>query len=69
MSDRLGVPVANFTPPPVPKGEGLQGRYAELAMLSADRHAGDLHQAFFASEAIWDYMPYGPFHSAAAYHR
>ena len=69
MSDRLGVPVANFTPPPVPQGEGLQGRYAELAMLSADRHAGDLHQAFSASEAIWDYMPYGPFHSAAAYHR
>nr|WP_233491787.1 GNAT family protein [Nioella nitratireducens] len=47
----------------------LTGRYARLVRLDADTHAADLHRANSADDAIWDYLPYGPFSSAAAYHR
>jgi len=47
----------------------LEGRYARLVRLEADAHAADLHRANSADDAIWDYLPYGPFSSAAAYHR
>ncbi|MBO6623640.1 GNAT family N-acetyltransferase [Rhodophyticola porphyridii] len=67
--DRAGEPVPGFRPPPAPGGEPLAGRYARLVRLSADEHAADLHRANSASDAIWDFLPYGPFSSAAAYHR
>jgi RimJ/RimL family protein N-acetyltransferase len=38
----------------------MQGRYARLEPLSVD-HAADIHRANSASDAIWDYLPYGPF--------
>lgn len=65
---RFGAPVSDWTPPPRPSGEALEGRHARLERLSADRHAADLHQAFQADETLWDYLPYGPFASIAAYH-
>jgi len=40
-----------------------------LERLDADAHAADLHRAFSADDAIWDYLPYGPFSSASGYHR
>lgn len=65
----IGAPVAGWQPPPAPRGETLDGRYARLERLSADRHAADLFKANSASDAIWDFLPYGPFASSAAYHR
>lgn len=47
----------------------LEGRHARLVRLDADAHAADLFAAFAGHDGLWDYMPYGPFHSAAAYHR
>jgi RimJ/RimL family protein N-acetyltransferase len=47
----------------------LQGRYVRLVPLDADAHCADLHWANSVSDTIWDYLPYGPFSSAAAYHR
>lgn len=47
----------------------MEGRYARLERLDADAHAADLFAGFAGHDALWDYMPYGPFHSAAAYHR
>jgi RimJ/RimL family protein N-acetyltransferase len=47
----------------------IEGTHVRLEPLDADRHAADLHRAFAAHPALWDYMPYGPFASAAAYHR
>ena len=38
----------------------MQGRYARLEPLSV-AHVPDLHRANGASDAIWDYLPYGPF--------
>ncbi len=66
---KFGDPVPGWTPPPRPPMDELRGRYARLVRLDADKHAADLHRANTASDAIWGYLPYGPFSSAAAYHR
>lgn len=47
----------------------MQGARVRLEPLDADAHAFDLHDAFVGHEALWDYIPYGPFASASAYHR
>jgi RimJ/RimL family protein N-acetyltransferase len=57
----LGAPVPGWTPPPRPGPDGFLGRWAELERLSAPKHAEALFAANAASDAIWDYMPYGPF--------
>ncbi|MBL4928541.1 GNAT family N-acetyltransferase [Fuscibacter oryzae] len=66
---RFGAAVPDWTPPARPLGEGLEGHWVRLEKLDADAHAADLHRAYTGHDALWDYMPYGPFHSAAAYHR
>lgn len=66
---RLGAPVVQWTPPPVPQMSVLQGRYAELTPLSAEAHAALLFREFAGHDSIWDYMPTGPFSSASQYHR
>ncbi|MDE3078785.1 MAG: GNAT family N-acetyltransferase [Paracoccaceae bacterium] len=66
---KFGQPVANWSPPPRPESLVLEGRHVRLERLDADQHAGDLHRANSASDEIWDYLPYGPFNSATAYHR
>ena len=65
----LGEKLDNWTPPPAPHGAVLEGRFARLEPLDAERHAALLFRAFEGHDARWDYMPYGPFHSAAQYHR
>ncbi|MCB1365691.1 MAG: GNAT family N-acetyltransferase [Rhodobacteraceae bacterium] len=65
----LGARVGNWTPPPVPPAAAMEGRYARLEPMSADRHAALLYRAFAGHDAVWDYLPYGPFSSAAQYHR
>lgn len=65
----LGAPVANWTAPATPTGEGLSGRYVELEQLSAEAHAALLYREFAGNDEVWDYMPNGPFSSAAQYHR
>lgn len=65
----VGPKLLNWTPPPAPDGTSLIGRYARLERLDADRHAADLHRAFSVDDAIWDYLPYGPFSSSAQLHR
>lgn len=70
MSDsNLGLALPGWTPPPRPSHDVLAGRLVRLEPLEADRHAFDLHAAFNGHDALWDYMPYGPFASASAYHR
>ncbi|MCE8008697.1 GNAT family protein [Aestuariivita sp.] len=66
----LGEPVPGWTSPPRPDPDLiLEGRYVRLEALTADRHAALLYRAFDGQDAVWDYMPYGPFSSAAQYHR
>jgi RimJ/RimL family protein N-acetyltransferase len=64
---RLGWVVENWTPPPRPAFEVLSGRWCRLEPLSAARHAADIHAVNRASDAIWDWLPYGPFDTEAAY--
>ena len=65
----LGAGVTDWTPPAVPTGDVLEGEYARLEPLQADIHAALLFPTYQVSDSVWDYLPYGPFHSAAAYHR
>lgn len=66
----VGDVVENWTVPPVPgAAETLQGRYCQLEPLDAERHAALLFGVYEGHDALWDYMPYGPFSSAAQYNR
>jgi RimJ/RimL family protein N-acetyltransferase len=65
----IGNRVPNWTAPPAPTGDILQGTYARLEPLSAEKHAALLFRAYNGHDALWDYMPYGPFASASQYHR
>ena len=63
----LGKPV-DYTPAPYPKALSLSGVHVDLHPLNRD-HAPSLQRYFDESEhdAIWDYLPYGPFASAQDY--
>jgi RimJ/RimL family protein N-acetyltransferase len=63
----LGRAVPDWTPPPRPGPDGFLGRWAELARLDPRKHSEDLHRANRASDAIWDYLPYGPFAEGGDY--
>lgn len=66
---RFGAEVSGFVPPPRPGAEPIEGRHMRLERLEADRHAADLFRAMSVDDRLWDYLPYGPFASASAYHR
>lgn len=66
---QFGAVVAGWQEPPRPLGEAMVGRLVRLEPMNPDLHAADLHRAFSADDAIWDYLPYGPFSSASSYHR
>lgn len=40
-----------------------------LEPLDAEAHAALLYRAYQGQDHVWDYLPYGPFSSAAQYHR
>ena len=69
LTKQFGEPVVGWVPPRAPDAAVLIGRFVRLERLDADAHAGDLYRANAADDAIWDYLPYGPFASAAGYHR
>ncbi|NKB26727.1 MAG: GNAT family N-acetyltransferase [Rhodobacteraceae bacterium] len=55
------APVPNWSPPQRPDFDVLEGRWARVERLDPARHAANLFDANRASDAIWDYLPYGPF--------
>ena len=65
----VGEVVAGWVVPKRPGPAVIEGRLVRLERLDPDLHAGDLFRAFSGHEWLWDYMPYGPFASASAYHR
>lgn len=70
MNDRpIGPLVPDWTPPPAPEPHVMEGRYCRLEPLEAEKHAALLFNAFVGQDYLYDYMPAGPFHSAAQYHR
>ncbi len=68
-NDTLGNKLNNWKVPPRPNAPVLTGQYAQLELLSADKHAGEIHRFNSVDDSIWDYMAVGPFASAAGYHR
>ena len=70
MIDRpVGALVSNWSTSPAPKHMTLEGRYCRLEPLNAEKHAALLFNAFEGQDHLYDYLPAGPFHSAAQYHR
>lgn len=65
----LGAIVENWTPPPIPNWDVVEGTYVRLERLNAEDHAALLYRSFATHDAVWDYMAYGPFSSASQYHR
>ena len=67
LSEILGAPVENWTPPPRPSGEILQGRFARLERLTLENHSEELFQQFAGADHVWTFMPYGPFETLDDY--
>jgi RimJ/RimL family protein N-acetyltransferase len=61
--------LSNYVQPARPEFQQRQGRYARLERLRAHLHADELFRAYDGAEDLWQFLPYGPFISAAAYHR
>lgn len=66
---RLGRLVQGWSVPMRPDVPVILGKYAQLELLDADSHAAEIHRANSVDDAIWDFLPYGPYTSAAGYHR
>lgn len=65
-----GFELPDWCEPPVPpEGLRLKGRHVTLEPLTASDHAARLFTAIEGEDWLWDYMPVGPFHSAAQFHR
>lgn len=65
----IGPAVPGWQAPPMPDGAPFEGQYARLEKMQADEHAALLFSAFEGHDWVWDYMPTGPFPSAAQFHR
>ncbi|WP_159804282.1 GNAT family N-acetyltransferase [Litoreibacter roseus] len=67
MSERFGFPVPDWQRCPEPDFRTLAGAHVQLERLSVGEHATELHAANIVDDAIWDYLPYGPFLDQASY--
>jgi RimJ/RimL family protein N-acetyltransferase len=71
--NQLGLPISfavpDWTPPPRPPREPLEGRFCRVEPLDIERHAADLYAANNedAERRQWTYLPYGPFDSLHEY--
>ena len=64
----VGPDVGDWTPPPVPRRDVLEGTYARLEPLQPAEHADELYDANAEDDGrMWTYLPYGPFETWAAY--
>lgn len=59
--------LSGWQPPRWPDADVLQGRYVRLERLDAARHGAALFAANRADDAIWRYLPYGPFQRLEGY--
>lgn len=69
LNQPVGASLPDWTPPPWPQRQVIDGHFARLEPLNAEQHA---HALYTASQedvtgASWTYLPYGPFASDAEY--
>ncbi|MEM8631246.1 MAG: GNAT family protein [Pseudomonadota bacterium] len=57
--------VPGWREPPRPARAAISGRYVSLEPLTPARHAAGLFTAFDGHGALWRFLPYGPFATAA----
>jgi RimJ/RimL family protein N-acetyltransferase len=69
LGQPIGFDVPGWSAPPRPPRTAMEGRYAAVEPIDADRHAADLFAANSEDEEgrMWTYMPYGPFTTLAEY--
>lgn len=67
----IGETLSNWSPRRMPEDIILQGVFCRLEPLNAQRHAGDLYDAYrsAADDRDWTYLFTGPFHDADEYRR
>ena len=68
MDKTFGEELPGWVPPRAPDFSELEGRYVRLERLE-EGHAHALFRANAEDDAIFDYLPYGPFASEVAYIR
>jgi RimJ/RimL family protein N-acetyltransferase len=61
-----GRPLADWVPPRRVGSMVLEGTAVRLEPLAVE-HGSQLHAANSVDDAIWDYLPYGPFRDCAEY--
>ncbi|MEM7268811.1 MAG: GNAT family protein [Pseudomonadota bacterium] len=62
----VGPSLGDWSAPPSPPGKILDGQYARVIPFEM-AHCDALYQANSVDDAIWDYMPQGPFADFDAY--
>ena len=63
----VGWLVENWVEPVWPAADRLCGTHVELHPLDRKDHAADLFIAFDKADALWTYLPYGPFDTVNDY--
>lgn len=63
----VGRELGGWQPPPPPPRIVLEGRYARVEPLDMEKHSRELFEANRLSDAIWNYLPYGPFQELEDY--
>lgn len=62
FGQQVGDPLGDWSPPPDPPAQRLEGRTVSLEPLEPERHAPPLNEAFDdAPNSLWTYMAFGPF--------
>ncbi|CEK15840.1 acetyltransferase, ribosomal protein N-acetylase [Chthonomonas calidirosea] len=69
LGQPIGEEVPQWKPRPRPERVYLEGNYARLEPLQASKHADALYRAnsLDAQQALWTYLPYGPFPNQESY--
>ena len=69
LGQPVGPALTHWSAPPFPPHTELRGRYCHLVPLDPEAHARPLHDAYQgeANDALWTYLPYGPFKDFNAY--
>lgn len=69
LGQPIGLALPEWTPPPAPPREVMEGRFCRLEPLDPARHAEPLYRANCEDKSggSWTYLPYGPFASLDDY--
>ncbi len=69
LGEPIGQPLLDWSPPPVPQREVIEGRWCQLEPADPERHAAELYEAFREDTEgrVWTYSFSGPFDTLASY--